>query len=254
MQLPLLAMRETIVLPGTMTVFVVGRTASVSALREAIAGDKRIFLVAQRDAAVEHPKADDLFRVGTIAYIVESIGLPDGNVRLLVEGMQRAELLSVTDDDGLLRATVRVPAPAVDTGALPLAQIARLVKWGRPGEEESGWRKIGLEDPGKLADLVGEKKLSFAEKQEILEIFDPLERLARLSTMLIGGSHNVSISMAVLMRWAESCAAMDRLGEMVREEMAARNRSTRVRDLNERSRRLARHLAEELAIYGAGTP
>lgn len=135
-----------------------------------------------------------------------------------------------------------------------MAQISRLVKLGSPGEEESGWRRIGLEDPGKLADLVGEQKLSFAEKQEILEIFDPMERLKRLSAMFAFEPRNVSISMAVLRRWAKSCAAMDRLGEMVREEMEGRNRGGRVRDLNERSRRLARHLAEELAIYGARKP
>ena len=254
MELPLMALRETVVLPGTMAAFVVGRAASVHALREAIAGDQKILLVAQRDTTVEEPKADDLFRVGTIANIVESLRLPDGNFKLVVEGLQRAELLSVADNDGFLRAAVRIPPADKEPPMRVEALVTRVVKLGQPGVEGSGWRALGLEDPGKLADVVGERRLSFTEKQEILEIFDPLERLLRLSALLGTGAYNVSISMAVLTRWAESCAMMDRLGSMTRVEMEGLNRTSRVRDLNERSRRLARHMADELAVYGARKP
>jgi ATP-dependent Lon protease len=252
--LPMMALRETVVFPGTMTPFVVGRPASVRALAAALGGDRRLFLVAQRDPAVEGPNPADVFSVGTIANIVQSLKLPDGNIKVLMEGAERAELVSISDGGGFFQATVRTATYQVERTSQLEGLISRIAKLGRPHEEEGLWRAIGMEDPGKLADLVGESRLEFREKQELLEVFDPMERLQRVAEMLATGHLDVTISMAVLTRWAESCAMMDRLGGLLREELAGRNRSARIRDLGDRSRRLARHLAEELAVYGASKP
>jgi ATP-dependent Lon protease len=254
--LPMMAIREAVVFPGTMTPFVVGRAASLRALEAAIAGDKKLFLVAQRDEMVDQPKADDVFEVGTIVNIVQSRKQPDGNVKVLVEGVERATLVSVSDEEDFFRATVQFPAPPLQSEAHLDALITRVILlWGPQREPADVWQAIGMEDPGKLADTVGANPLrSFAEKQELLEIFDPVKRLARVAEVLGSRHADVLISTAVLTRWVESCTAMNRLGTLLHQEIEGRNRSQRTHDLAERARRVARHLAGELAAYGGKEP
>ena len=84
-----------------------GREASVRALEEALAGDKKIFLATQHDASVDDPKPDEIYTVGTLANIVQSVKLPDGNMRVLVEGVERAKAVQVTSDEGFFRATLK---------------------------------------------------------------------------------------------------------------------------------------------------
>jgi ATP-dependent Lon protease len=254
MELPLMAIRETVVFPGTMTPFVVGRAASLQALNAALGGDKKMFLVAQRDASVDEPTPDELYRVGTIVNIVQSLKLPDGNIKMLAEGVDRAELVSVSHEDGLLRATVRVPTYEMEWSPRVAALASRVAKRGRPhaGQERVAWDVVRREDVGRLADLMSSQRLEFAERQELLEIFDPVQRLRRVEEMW--GPAEVEVSAAVLTRWAESCAMMDRLGRLLRQESEGRNRRERVRDLANRAQRLARHLSDELAVYGAVKP
>jgi ATP-dependent Lon protease len=242
--LPMMAIRECVVFPGTMTPFVVGRAASVRALAEAIAGDKKIFLVAQRDAMVDVPVRDQLFDVGTIANIVQSLKLPDGNIKVLVEGVERATLVSISDEEGFFRATVQTSTHEVESSPRLDALINRVVSLSKLA--------IGLEDPGKLADTVGDNpSRTLDEKQELLEIFDPVKRLTRVAELLGSRHADVMISSAVLTRWAESCLTMNRLGTLLHQEIEGANRSQRAHDLTERARRLAKHLADELVAYGA---
>jgi ATP-dependent Lon protease len=254
--LPMMAIRETVVFPGAMTPFVVGRAASVRALTAALDGDKKLFLVAQRDGSADQPKADEIFEVGTVVNIVQSLKLPDGNVKVLVEGVERATLVSFSDEEGFFRATVRTSTYPAESGPRLDALIGRVVAWSRmQPEPANSWHATGLEDPGKLADTVGADPLrSFAEKQELLEIFDPVKRLARVAEILGSRHADVLISTAVLTRWVESCSAMNRLGTLLHEEIEGRNRSQRTHDLAERARRVARHLADELAAYGGKKP
>src|SRR5213079_1992704 len=99
--------RDVVIFPHMMTPFVVGRESSVRALEEALAGDRKIFLATQHDAKVDEPRPDEIYSVGTVANIVQSLRQSDGNIRVLVEGVERAKLVSVSEDEGYFRATVR---------------------------------------------------------------------------------------------------------------------------------------------------
>jgi len=248
----MMPIREVVFFPGMMTPFVVGRAASIRALQVAIAGDKKMFLVAQRDATVEEPTPGDIFRVGTIGNIVQHLGLPDGNIKVLVEGLERAAVVSVSGEGGFFRATVRTSTVAVASGPQVDALVSRVIALcGQHRQDANMWP----DDPGNLVDTAAANlPLSIEEKQELLEIFDPIERLRRVAKSLGQQPVDVPISTAVLARWAESCRTMNRLGTLLHQEIEGQNRSRRTHDLAERARRLARHLADELAVYGASVP
>ena len=103
----MMPIRDVVIFPFMMTPFVVGRESSVRALEEALAGDKKIFLATQHDASIDEPKPNEIYQVGTIVNIVQSLKLPDGNIKVLVEGLERGKILQVVDTDGYFEATVR---------------------------------------------------------------------------------------------------------------------------------------------------
>src|SRR3970040_1934794 len=105
---PMMPIRDVVIFPHMMTPFVVGRESSVRALEEALAGEKKIFLATQHDASVDDPKPNEIFQVGTVANIVQSLKHPDGNIKVLVEGIERGKVLQLTNEEGFFRATVRV--------------------------------------------------------------------------------------------------------------------------------------------------
>jgi ATP-dependent Lon protease len=192
-RLPMMPIREVVIFPYMMTPFVVGRESSVRALEEAMAGDKKIFLAAQHDASVDEPKPNEIFSVGTIVNIVQSLKLPDGNIKVLVEGVERAKVVSVSDEDGFFRAIVRTSSYRVETGPQLEALVSRVtglfeqyVKLSQNLNYEQMLQAIrGGDEPGKLADTVGANlPLTLEEKQELLEIFDPIDRLTRVAEML----------------------------------------------------------------------
>src|SRR6516225_8541174 len=114
-RVPMMPVRDMVIFPEMMHPFIVGREASVRALEEALAGDKKIFLVTQHDASVDDPKPEEIFQVGTLANIVQSVKLPDGNIKVLVEGSERAKIVSVSSEEGFFRATIKVVPSKVDT-------------------------------------------------------------------------------------------------------------------------------------------
>jgi ATP-dependent Lon protease len=192
-RLPMMPIREVVIFPYMMTPFVVGRESSVRALEEAMAGDKKIFLAAQHDASVDEPKPNEIFNVGTIVNIVQSLKLPDGNIKVLVEGVERAKVVSVSDEDGFFRAIVKTASYRVETGPQLDALVSRVtglfeqyVKLSQNLNYEQMLQAIrGGDEPGKLADTVGANlPLTLEEKQELLEIFDPIDRLTRVAEML----------------------------------------------------------------------
>ena len=93
----MMPVRDMVIFPEMMHPFIVGREASVRALEEALAGDKKIFLVTQHDASIDDPKPEEIYQVGTLANIVQSVKLPDGNIKVLVEGTERAKIVQVTE-------------------------------------------------------------------------------------------------------------------------------------------------------------
>src|ERR1017187_1404569 len=96
-RLPMMPIRDMVIFPYMMTPFVVGRESSVRALEEALLGDRKIFLATQHDAAVDEPKAKEIYQVGSICIIVQSVKMPDGNIKVLVEGVERAKSVEVND-------------------------------------------------------------------------------------------------------------------------------------------------------------
>ena len=106
----MMPIRDVVIFPYMMTPFVVGRESSVRALEEALAADKKIFLATQHDASVDEPKVNEIYQVGTIANIVQSLKLPDGNIKVLVEGGERGKILKVATDEGYLRVSVKTMA------------------------------------------------------------------------------------------------------------------------------------------------
>jgi ATP-dependent Lon protease len=191
-KLPMMPIRDVVIFPYMMTPFVVGRESSVRALEEALASDKKIFLATQHDASIDEPKAGDIFQVGTIVNIVQSLKLPDGNIKVLVEGIERGKTLQVVETDGYLQATVRVARYATETTAQIEAGMQRVtgmfeqyVKLCQSLNYETMIAAVRMEDPAKLTDTIAANlQLSIEEKQGLLEIFDPAERLNRIGDVL----------------------------------------------------------------------
>ena len=191
-RLPMMPVRDVVIFPHMMTPFVVGRESSVRALEEALAGEKKIFLATQHDASVDEPRPDEIYSVGTIVSIVQSLKLPDGNIKVLVEGVERGKIVSVSDEEGFFRAVVRTVNYKVEPGQQLEALTGRVttlfeqyVKLSQNLNYETMIAAIRVDDPGRLADTVGANlQLTIEEKQELLEIFDPVERLTRVADML----------------------------------------------------------------------
>src|SRR6202051_2249600 len=191
-RLPMMPIRDVVIFPHMMTPFVVGRESSVRALEEALAGDKKIFLATQHDASVDEPRPDEIFSVGTVANIVQSLKQSDGNVKVLVEGVERGKILSVSEDEGYFRATVKTFNFKIEAGTQLDALTSRVTglfeqyaKLSQNVNYDTIVAAIRGDDPGKLADTVGANlQLAIEEKQELLEIFDPIDRLTRVAEML----------------------------------------------------------------------
>jgi ATP-dependent Lon protease len=195
-RLPMMPIRDVVIFPFMMTPFVVGRDSSVRALEEALAGDKKIFLATQHDASVDEPQPHEIYSVGTVANIVQSLKLPDGNIKVLVEGVERARVVSVTDEDGFFRAVVRSAPAFTDLEAPELvgndgllarvtAAFEQYVKISQNLNYETMSAVVRVDDPSKLADTVAANlQLTLEEKQELLEIFSPIDRLSRVGEML----------------------------------------------------------------------
>jgi len=188
----MMPIRDVVIFPYMMTPFVVGRESSVRALEEALAADKKIFLATQHDASVDEPRPEEIYSVGTIASIVQSLKLPDGNIKVLVEGVERGKIVSVNEEEGFFRAVIRSVHYKVDPGAQLDALVSRVtnlfeqyVKLSQNLNYETMIAAIRVDEPGKLADTVGANlQLTIEEKQELLEIFDPVDRLTRVAELL----------------------------------------------------------------------
>jgi ATP-dependent Lon protease len=191
-KLPMMPIRDVVIFPHMMTPFVVGRESSVRALEEALASDKKIFLATQHDASIDEPKANEIYQVGTIVNIVQSLKLPDGNIKVLVEGLERGKILQVVDTDGYFEATVRTAKYGAEMTPQVEAAMQRVtglfeqyVKLCQSLNYETMIAAVKNDDPAKLTDTIAANlQLSIEEKQELLEIFDPAERLNRIADVL----------------------------------------------------------------------
>jgi ATP-dependent Lon protease len=207
-KLPMMPIREMVIFPHMMTPFVVGRESSVRALEEALTGDRKIFLATQHDATVDEPSADDIFETGVIGNIVQSVKMPDGNIKVLVEGVERARAVEINDEDGFFVATVRTGktqlemTPAVET---MMARVHTLfeqyVKLQQSLNYETMTASVRGDEPAKLADTIAANlQLSIEEKQELLDVFDPEIRLSRIADVLDVAIEKLNIDRTVQSR------------------------------------------------------
>jgi len=190
--LPMMPIRDVVIFPHMMTPFVVGRESSIRALEDALAGDKKIFLATQHDASVDEPKPNEIHQVGTISNIVQSLKLPDGNIKVLVEGIERGKTLKISNDEGYFRVTVKTATyrPVTTPSLEQLVQrvtglFEQYVKLSQSLNYETMIAAVKVDEIGKFTDTVAANlNVSIEEKQELLGIFDPVDRLTRLADIL----------------------------------------------------------------------
>ena len=188
----MMPIRDMVIFPHMMTPFVVGRASSVRALEESLAGDRKIFLATQHDASVDEPTADDIYETGTIGNIVQSVRMPDGNIKVLVEGVERARTIDVTDVDGFFVATVRKGKTQLEVTPQVEQLMQRVhslfeqyVKLQQSLNQETLAASVRMDEPSKLADTIAANlQLSIDEKQQLLDVFDPETRLERVGDVL----------------------------------------------------------------------
>ncbi len=192
LELPLLPLRDVVVFPHMVIPLFVGRPKSIKALETAMETDKSILLVAQKSAAKDEPDVEDMYRIGCIANILQMLKLPDGTVKVLVEGVQRASVEQILDRGTLFVAEV-TPVPA-DIGAdneveamrrAILAQFDQFVKLNKKIPPEILTSLAGIEEAGRLADTIAAHlPLKLEQKQEVLEMFDVAARMEKLLSQL----------------------------------------------------------------------
>ena len=197
--LPVLPLRDTVVFPYVILPLSVTREPSIAAVDRALAESRIILLAAQKDSTVEDPVEQDLYPSGTAGVIMRMLKLPDGRIRILVQGLARARIQHLSQTEPYLQAKIeRLEEPPIerapDEGGLAVEAMMRSVKesldraatLGRSISPEIMVIAANLEDPGRLADLAASNlELKLEEAQEILETLDPLERLRKVSDHLV---------------------------------------------------------------------
>ena len=191
---PLLPLRDIVVFPGMVVPLFVGRDKSVAALEAAMEGEKDIFLLAQLDPSCDEPEKDDLFTIGVVAQVLQMLKLPDGTVRVLVEGTTRAEVQELRETEGYVIAQTRlledVPVTSTEASALmrsALDQFADYAKHNKKLPEDIETELAQIEEPGRLADTIaGNLSAKVSTKQQVLAETDPTKRLEMIFSVMEG--------------------------------------------------------------------
>lgn len=190
--LPLLPLRDVVVFPHMVIPLFVGREKSIKALEYAMESNKNILLVAQKIASTDDPKPEDLYHICSVASLLQMLKLPDGTVKVLVEGNYRAEILEVIDSENYFSANIKKVTSEDSNNAEAEAmrrtivnQFDQYVKLNKKIPSEIITSLNGIEDAGRLADTIAAYlPLKLEQKQEILEIFDVSKRLEHLLGLL----------------------------------------------------------------------
>jgi len=185
---PMVPLRDVVVFPHTMIPFVVGRKSSLKAVEHALARGKKIFLSTQKDAKVDTPSQGDINEIGTIANIIQSLKLPNGNIKLLVEGNFRGRVLEISEDDGSFFALVKVIDHKTDVTEdlekemqKAVSLFEKYVKLSPNLPYETMISTIRVTEPGRLTDTISAHlQVGIEEKQQLLETFDAKDRLAEI--------------------------------------------------------------------------
>ncbi|WP_233078397.1 endopeptidase La [Rheinheimera soli] len=192
LHMPVLALRDVVVYPHMVIPLFVGRAKSIKCLDAAMEKEKQIFLVAQKDATLDDPKDTDLYQVGTVATILQLLKLPDGTVKVLVEGGKRAQLVEFTDTEDTFAAYVDlIPTPEMDSREQEVIlrsavnQFEGYIKLNKKIPPEVLTALSGIDDAARLADtMAAHMPLKVDDKQKVLEIIDVTERLEFLMAMM----------------------------------------------------------------------
>ncbi len=193
-QLPLLPLRDLIIFPHMMMPLFVGREKSINALEDAMSKQTDIILAAQKDAKTNNPEEKDIYSIGTVGSIIQLLRLPDGTVKVLVEGKRRARIKGFVPNDGFFVVNCEVIDEEVEnpTEASALVRSVKstfetYVKLNKRIPPEILMRVSSIENPGELADIiVAQLNLKLEDKQNVLEILDPSKRLENLLNLMTG--------------------------------------------------------------------
>ena len=192
-KLPLLPIRDIVVFPYMVLPLFVGREMSIKAIEVALEGNRMIFLTSQKDISVENPTPSDLYSMGTVGVIMRMLKLPDGRIKILVQGVARARTVKFFQKEPFYQVEIKTfpeaPAPVnLETEALMRnvkEQLERLVSFGKVILPDIMVVIENVDDPGKLADLaVANMGLKVEQAQDILEITDPVQRIKRINDAL----------------------------------------------------------------------
>ncbi len=190
-QIPVLPLRDVVVYPHMVIPLFVGRDKSIRCLEAAMDNDRQILLVAQKDAATDEPSTADLYKVGTVASVLQLLKLPDGTVKVLVEGLQRAEIKEFSEDDYFIADAHYLPTPEMDEKEeevlvrTAIGQFEGFIKLNKKIPPEVLTSLNGIDDAARLADTIAaHMPLKLNDKQQVLELYNISERLEFLMTMM----------------------------------------------------------------------
>jgi len=237
--LPLLPVRDVVIFTDMLLPLFIGREKSVRAVEEAIAKDRFLFLATQKDPGTEDPKPDEIYRVGTVGRILRMLKLPDGRVKALVQGISKARVVKYVRKKGLYRVQIeKITEKPVKKISLQTEALMRNVReysekiLALRGEltGDVGTILQGIDDPGKLADLVASNlSLKLEESQILLEMFDPVKRLKKINDLL---SYEVELSamQAKIQSNVRDEISQNQRDYFLREQMRAINRELGEKD------------------------
>jgi len=228
--LPLIPVRDIVIFPYMVLPLFITREKSIKSLEEALSKDRLIFLVAQKNLKEEDPSPKDLYRVGTVALIMRMMKLPDGKIKILVQGLSKASLKNVLRVKPSLFVRVElmtdpfVTEITLETEALMRnirEQLERIVSYGKLVSPDLMFILDSVDDPGRLADLVASNlDLTVEKAQEILEIVDPIDRLKALNEVL-GKEVQVLTMQAKIQSQAKDEISRSQREYFLREQMRA---------------------------------
>ena len=191
--IPVLPLRDIVVFPGMVAPLFVGRKQSVNALNHVMSSDKEILLLAQKDSDVENPKPNNLYKWGTIAKVLQLLKLPDGTIKVLVEGIDRANLSKLSSNKDYLTANVEVLVKKTKTNIkikalskVVIEQFEEYIKLNKKLPSDLIGNLKSITDANKISDLVSVNlAISIKQKQELLELIDLEQRLDKIYSHLI---------------------------------------------------------------------
>ena len=227
-RVPLLPVRDIVVFPHMVLPLFVGREMSVQAIEKALAGNRMIFLVAQKSLEVENPEPKDIYSVGTVGMIMRMLKLPDGRIKILVQGLTKAKIIEFVQKKPFYEVRVeRLVEPKFTGEMVEIEALMRNVK--EQLEKMIGLGKIllpdvmvvieNVEDPGRLSDMViSNLGLKAEVAQEVLEIFEPIKRLKKVNEILTKEMEVLAMQQKIQ---SEAKGEMDRLQRefFLREQM-----------------------------------